>query len=67
MTVVDINKNFLYNPVRQAFWEVDGTLSFLLLLYGSERSLVTSVSKMSIQSEDLPEMGVINVGENMPE
>ena len=25
MTVVDINKNFLYNPVRPAFWEVDGT------------------------------------------
>jgi len=25
MAVVDINKNFLYNPVRPAFWEVDGT------------------------------------------
>jgi hypothetical protein len=24
MAVVDINKNFLYNPVRPAFWEVDG-------------------------------------------
>ncbi len=23
MAVVDINKNFLYNPVRPAFWEVD--------------------------------------------
>ncbi len=23
--VVDINKNFLYDPVRPAFWEVDGT------------------------------------------
>jgi len=25
MAVVDINKNFLYNPVRPAFWEVDST------------------------------------------
>ena len=25
MAVVDINKNFLYNPVEPAFWEVDGT------------------------------------------
>jgi len=24
MAVVDINKNFFYNPVRPAFWEVDG-------------------------------------------
>ncbi len=32
MAVVDINKNFLYNPVRPAFWEVDSTWSFPLLL-----------------------------------
>jgi len=32
MAVVDKNKNFLYNPVRPAFWEVDGTWSFPLLL-----------------------------------
>ena len=25
MAVVDINSNVLYNPVRPAFWEVDGT------------------------------------------
>jgi len=25
MAVVDINKNFLYYPVRPAFWEVDST------------------------------------------
>jgi len=25
MAVVDINKSFLYNPVRPAFWEVEGT------------------------------------------
>ena len=24
MAVVDINKKFLYNPFRPAFWEVDG-------------------------------------------
>ena len=24
MAVVDINNNVLYNPVRPAFWEVDG-------------------------------------------
>ncbi len=24
IAVVDINKNFLYNPVRPAFWEVEG-------------------------------------------
>jgi len=41
MTVVDINKNFLkYNLVRPAFWEVDSTWSFPLLLRRSERSLV---------------------------
>ena len=28
MAVVDINKKFLYNPVRPAFWEVDGKLYF---------------------------------------
>jgi len=26
MAVVDINKNFLYYPVRPGFWEVDGTV-----------------------------------------
>jgi len=25
LAVVDRNKNFLYNLVRSAFWEVDGT------------------------------------------
>ncbi len=26
MAVVDMNKNFLYNLVMPAFWEVEGTL-----------------------------------------
>jgi len=30
--VVDINMNFLYYTVRPAFWEVDSTGSFPLLL-----------------------------------
>jgi hypothetical protein len=29
--LIDINKNFLYNPVRPPFWEVVGTLIFPLL------------------------------------
>jgi len=32
MAVVNINKSFLCNKVRPAFWEVDGTWSFPLLL-----------------------------------
>jgi len=32
MAVVDINNNFLYYLVRPAFWEVDSTRSFPLLL-----------------------------------
>jgi len=32
MAVVDINKNFLYNSVRPAFWEVDSSLSLAIFL-----------------------------------